>query len=56
MEKPRAFDLPRLADGYRANRARACQFIEFGAAESREMFRALFGAANPYRASVVLIV
>ena len=47
MEKPRAFDLPRFADGHGADRARACQFVKFRAAETAVKFHALFGAANP---------
>lgn len=52
MEKPRAFDLPRLADRNAAEMSLARAFVKFSAAESREMFRADFGRANPHGQAV----
>ena len=47
MEKPRAFDLPRLADRNAAEMSFARAFVKFRAAKSAVKFRADFWRANP---------
>lgn len=52
MEKPRAFDLSGGADADTAKVSLARALVKFGTRKSGEMFRAIFGTANPNRQAV----
>jgi hypothetical protein len=56
IEKPRAFNLPRVPDTHGADQVFPGQLGELGAAEPAVKVHALFGAANPDGQAVLLVV